>query len=347
MTNQEYKEMIHSVVIPTTLSSEEQSKRYQLFIDFLKAETPKELYRFRRCKERTIKEFDQNILSFSPAHKLNDGFDGLLYFNKTQIKTGLTNTLTPQNVGSLLEILNQGNIPVEIQNNIPNEMIQCCLSVLSKYTPDMINAIIDQFLDFATNDYDKRMTFLSQVTQNQKVASLSSDIRSPAMWGYYADDGKGFALSYDLRESDYAAYCLVPVIYGNKRLDATQYATWLFQQQVLQRILIGANAAGVYPLFQQMIPCPDNFMATKVLIHKATDWEHEKEWRLVYYERNNLGNEDFPYITKQPTGIYLGQNISSIHEKILRHIAVEKGIPVYKMAIHMDDPTYNLHPEPM
>lgn len=243
--------------------------------------------------------------------------------------------------------IHRGNIPAGIQDHIPAEILQFCLDSLSKYTPEMINSLINQFLDFATNDYDKRMTFLSQVTQNQKVVSLSTAINSPAMWGYYADDGKGFALSYDFREPNFAEYCPVRVIYGDEQLDATQYATWLFQQQILKSTLIGVNAIGLYPLFQQIIPCPDNFMSTKVLIHKATNWDHEKEWRLVYYERNNLENREFPYIIKQPTGIYLGRNISPIHEKILRHIAVEKEIPVYKMAIHTDDPTYNLYAEPI
>ena len=115
----------------------------------------------------------------------------------------------------------------------------------------------------------------------------------------------------------------------------------------MKKILTDANAIGLYPQFQQMIPCPDNFMSTKVIIHKATNWSHEKEWRLVYYEKNNFANENFPYIIKQPTGIYLGRNISPIHEKILYHLAVKRGIPVYKMAIREADTAYNLYPEPI
>lgn len=54
----DYKEMIHNLVVPENLSDEEKSKRYQPLIDFLKANTPDKLFRFRSCKERTIKEFD-------------------------------------------------------------------------------------------------------------------------------------------------------------------------------------------------------------------------------------------------------------------------------------------------
>lgn len=62
--------MIHSVVVPASLSPEEQNKRYQPFLDFLKVETPEKLYRFRSCNERTIDEFDQNKQGFAPAYKL-------------------------------------------------------------------------------------------------------------------------------------------------------------------------------------------------------------------------------------------------------------------------------------
>lgn len=343
--NQNYKRMIHSIVIPATLPLEEQNKRYQPLLDFLKTETPEKLYRFRSCKERTIDEFDQNKLSFSPAYKMNDDFDGLLYFDKASIKTSLVNALTPQKVSGLVEMFRQGAISDEMRHWFPDEMLQFCLDSFSKYTPEMINALIDQFLNFATNDYEKRMSSLSQLTQGIKIASLSTDINSPAMWGYYADDGKGFALSYDLRDHNFTEYCPLLVIYGDERFNATQYATWLFQQQIMQEILIRANAISLYSVFQSMIPCPDHFMSAKVVMHKASKWDHENEWRLIYYRRNDQENMEFPYVIKQPTGIYLGRNISPIHEKVLRHIAVERGIPVYKMTICEDDPTYGLRSE--
>ena len=343
--NQKYKKMIYSIVVPASLSLENQNKRYQPFLDFLKAETPEKLYRFRGCSERAIDEFDQDKLCFAPAYKMNDDFDGLLYFDKAKIKAVLVDTLTPQKILGFVELFRQGTIPEGIRNCIPIEILQLFLDSFSRYTPEMIESLINQFLDFATNDYNKRMSSLCKLTQSLKIASLSTAINSPAMWGYYTNNGTGFALSYDLRELDFTEYCPVPVIYGNERFDATQYATWLFQQQIIKSILIGANGACLYSAFQSMIPCPDNFMPAKILIHKSTDWAPEKEWRLIYYEKYNLKNTEFPYVIKQPTGIYLGRNITPIHEKILRHIATEKNIPVHKMTICETDSTYHLHPE--
>ncbi len=340
----EYKEMIHTLVVPEHLPDVEKGKRYQPLIDFLKTNTPDKLFRFRSCTERAIKEFDQNILGFSPASEMNDDFDGMLYFDKEHIKTTLIDTLTPQKINKTLELFSQGVIPAEFKNRIPEAILKQMISSLSSLTLDAMSSLICQFTDFVTQNYDERMTFLGQVTQKQKIACLSPSIESSAMWGYYANDGTGFALSYDLRELNFSEYCLVPVIYGEDRFDATEYAIWLLQQQTLKSILMSANACALYPLFQNTILCPDQFMSTKVLIYKARCWSHEKEWRLIFYEKNGYG-EKYPHISKTPTAIYLGRNISAIHEKILRHIAAEKNIPTYKMMICEEHPTYKLFPQ--
>lgn len=235
-------------------------------------------------------------------------------------------------------------IPYEIQKVITPDGFHQFLDKLSQFTPDVMSDLLNQFLSYATQDYDRKMTFLSTMTQSQKIVSLSENITSAAMWGYYADDGKGFALSYDLRDINFVDYCLLPVIYGDERFNATQYATWLFQQNIIQQILISMNAFALYPSFQALVPCPDFFMTAKALIHKATYWRHEKEWRLIFYEKSALHLEH-PCLTKQPYAIYLGRNISKIHEKILRHIAVEKGIPAYRMTVRDDNPLYELYPQ--
>lgn len=87
----------------------------------------------------------------------------------------------------------------------------------------------------------------------------------------------------DLRKPNFSEYCLVPVIYGEERFDATEYAQWLLQQQTLRRILISANAHTLYPLLQRIIPCPDLFISTIALIrkHKTTLQERFCSYMLI------------------------------------------------------------------
>lgn len=343
MTRQEYQKLVKSIVIPANMPAEKQDEMCQPIVDFLKTNTPKDLFRFRSCKERTIDEFDQDLFCFSPAYKMNDDFDGLLYFDKELIRTSLIDTLSVEKVCNAFEQLREGAIPSQIPQ-AASEFLSRMSGSIPSFTPETINALICKFIGYVTNDYDQRMHIVSGLTQNQKIVSLSETINSPAMWGYYADDGRGFALSYDLRELNFSEYFLSPVVYSDERLNATVYATWLLQQQVLISLSMDINIPNFYELLQNLIPCPDNFMAAKAMIHKATDWSHEKEWRLIYHEKTRPYTEH-PRIIKRPTAIYLGRKISAIHEKILRRIAKERNIPVFKMTINANDSAYKLFPE--
>ena len=241
-------------------------------------------------------------------------------------------------------------------------MLDAFRKIIAQMDQSALEKSLKRFFDFFTSQIDINDSTVQQLLRKTvKFACFSEEIGSAAMWGYYADSGKGFALSYDFRNSNYTKCntcstgpqcpnyknCLLtPVIYGDACFDATQYATWLFQQQVAQKMLLNNNFLPLYSLFQNISPCPDLFMATKILLHKASAWSHEREWRLTC-QCNSLefNQQEFSHAEKKPTALYLGRNISPIYEKILRHIAVEKSIPVYKMQIQQGNPEYKLYPE--
>ena len=308
MTDREYKEMIHGIVVPSSMPDDEKGKRYQPWANFLLKHTPEKLYRFRSCKERAFSDLDSGILGFSPGHKMNDIFDGLLYFDKKRILAGMNRALGNDNIKRMLSSFGM--------------------------TPEAIKKMLDQFYSFVITDYDKNMEDISHIAQSEAIDSA-------AMWGYYADNGKGFAVSYDFRDFSRSDCFLVPVIYDNKRFDATEFATWIFQQQVIVRILCQNHALNLQPMLQQLIPCPDEFMYTKALIHKSESWRHEKEWRLTFVDQSG---KEHPSIQYKPTAIYLGCRTSEINAKILKNIAHERDIPLYKMEVVDQDMSYSLQP---
>lgn len=363
MEIQAYSDMIHSIVVPATLSQEEMLRCYQPLSDFLQAETPEKLYRFRRCDERSIAAFDQDQLWFSLGCKMNDDFDSLLHFDKEAIKLGLKVTLENEHFISTLQSIGRGaDIFSSIQNHFPSGMIDAFHNTIAQMDQSALVELLKQFYNYIGSQIDVNDTMIQQIVRKTiKFACFSEEIGSSAMWGYYADSGCGFALSYDFRNENYTQCdscttrnqcttyknCLLtPVIYGDTCFDATQYAIWLFQQEVIQMMLLGKNVYQLYPLLQNIIPCPDLFMATKILLHKASAWSHEKEWRLTCQCNSpDFNKQEFSYAVKRPNAVYLGQKISPIYEKILRHIAIEKSIPVYKMQIRGDNTSYKLYPQ--
>lgn len=89
--------------------------------------------------------------------------------------------------------------------------------------------------------------------------------------------------------------------------------------------------------------CPDQFMLTKILIHKAEAWQLEREWRLVCScNSSQYYDEQYSYAIKAPTALYLGSKISPVNEKLLCYLAREKDIPVYKMSTPHNSPQYRL-----
>ena len=363
MDMQAYSDMIHNIVVPATLSQEEMIGRYQPLTDFLQAETPERLYRFRRCDENSIAAFDQDQLWFSLGCNMNDDFDAMLYFDKESIKSELKTFLKSEQFRTAFRAIGAGaEVPAHIQNLLPPQMIEAVCNNIAQLDEVTMGTSMNQLYDFFINQIDSNDIAVREIIQKTiKFACFSEAIESAAMWGYYADSGRGFALSYDLRNGGYtmcnscltANLCpsyksclLAPIIYGDACFNATTYATWLFQQKAILKMLADRNALPIYSSLQNIVPCPDLFMATKVLLHKASVWGHEREWRLTCQCNSpEFNQQEFSWAKKKPTGVYLGRKISPIYEKMLRHIAVEKSIPVYKMQIQRNDPLYRLCPE--
>lgn len=363
MDSQKYKEMLHGIVVPESLSVEEQANRYLPFTNFLQAETPEKLYRFRACNKNNISAFDQDQIWFAPGSKMNDDFEALLCFNKDEIKNELKAFVAGDMFFNTLQSFAQGaEPPINIRELFSPEWLEAVRKMIPLGDPSAIRSALTEFYETIAKEIDNSASFIHEVVRKTvKFTCFSEAITSPAMWGYYADSSQGFALSYDFRNDNYTTCdtcptrekcpsrkgcTLAPIIYGDARFDTTEYAAWLFQQQIIQQILAKNNAFSLYGQLQHIAPCPDLFMATKVLLHKASDWSHEKEWRLICRcNAPDFNQQESSSAQKRPTALYLGQKTSPIYEKILRHIATEKGIPVYKMQIRWDGLTYELHPQ--
>ena len=89
-------------------------------------------------------------------------------------------------------------------------------------------------------------------------------------------------------------------------------------------------------------------MSTKALLHKASAWKYEAEWRIIFSCNSQQNNQqDHPFVNKIPSAVYLGRKIIPINEKIIVQIAIDKKILVYKMKIRESSKTYRLYPEPL
>ena len=189
------------------------------------------------------------------------------------------------------------------------------------------------------------------IRERTKIVCLSESIRSPLMWAHYANNHKGFAIGYDFRNNEITqcSNCpnrscaniklgvLYPVIYSDKRYDATRYGQWIIQQQINR--IMGIPAEELYD---------DGFLFTKAALHKSNDWSYENEWRITCSTPNlSVEQKDRYPIKKKPIAIYFGSQIPDFYRKMLMRIADEKGIPRYQMYVKNYSCKYELDYTPI
>lgn len=122
------------------------------------------------------------------------------------------------------------------------------------------------------------------IREQMKIVCLSESIKSPLMWAHYADNNKGFALGYDFTNNDMTicSNCpdrtcnniklalIYPMIYSDKRFNATKYGQWLVEQILNSRFGFSTN-----------ICYEDQFLFIKAALCKSKDRAYENEWRII------------------------------------------------------------------
>lgn len=314
---------------------------------YLTRHTPKKLYKMRKCNEKSLNAVREGTLYYSRADFFNDPYDCLLSFDPILLARQIGEQLSYKNVYSYVEKLN-----LEFPLIFPD----------GKAFDD-----IDSFVRFATRkeyfdtlfqniaEYYPQM--VRQLQENTFIVSLTENICSTIMWSHYANDHKGFAIEYEFRpdmfcpapmivtDSDYPWHgyrSLLPVLYSDKRIDATDLANWLAL----------CHTSEVFYTFgiedDLSVFMSDLLMTTKLCLHKSKDWSYEKEWRLMI-SHNWPYKIDESYIhTDYPaSAIYLGERINDGDRSELISAARNLNIPVYEMFIDYTSTSYDLSFQPI
>lgn len=143
------------------------------------------------------------------------------------------------------------------------------------------------------------------------------------MWAHYADTHEGFCVEFDFSTLELDKWLwLYPVAYSNEKIyyrDSSIYENNCIPKK----------------------DCPkcEKSVFTKCFATKATDWEYEREWRMLtknpkFGQVENYLETDFDGVTQDVsgciTGIYLGAKTEPKNEEQMIAIAKEKNIPIYK-----------------
>jgi len=295
MDRNQFGQLLRSTIIPEDASLEENNRKLMPIAEALMAMLPKKLYRYRSCSTLNIDAFDKDLVYAVTADKFNDPYDTLIKYDTENLESFKK------------QILSYKNINAEV---------------------------LGTFCEYIETMYKKSYIELSDIIKKvSTIACFSETIQSVTMWSHYADNQEGFALEYDLRfiptEGAAKGYYLFPVVYDDRRFEATDFLSWCIAKGY------GMN-----------VNQPDQFAHYKLSLHKSTQWEYEKEWRLFHNTQDGSDKSRATSLTIVPKAIYYGQNISPINRKLLHFIAREKGIAECDMYIDNTSFKYEMLSKP-
>lgn len=171
-----------------------------------------------------------------------------------------------------------------------------------------------------------------------RISCFSEVPDSPLMWAHYASSGKGFCVEYELNpcighhmclkdgqpciggkdcKPSSCGFCcncsLMPVIYTEKRLDATS----AIRQEI--EFAVAKELGKTYNL------CDHDWLEPyRTALFKSKDWAYEKEWRLILSDVQLRGDRECRYPCGNLVRVILGSNMNPLEE-----YKVSKAIEVY------------------
>lgn len=324
MDRTEFAAILNSIQIPEGCDVETLQRTVEPISHALVEMMPDKLFRYRNCSEMSVEAFENDKVYALTADMFNDPYDMLLRFDIEAVKNMFNSLLSNESFYRLKDVLGKGKtLPDIVKQNFDQENISQIKNIVLSITND---SEIDSFVSNRRNEvmdmvdlyFPLLATFVNKRTAT--ISCFSETIKSVTMWSHYADYHKGFVLEYDLRptlSNGIPNVGIYPVIYDDKRYDGTQYILWEFLR------MLGVK-----------LPNPDTLSYIKCALHKSSQWEYEKEWRLIDSNlRDNIISENKTWVSLKPTAIYYGTNISSDNKNRLHSIAQGKNLTEYNMYI--------------
>ena len=348
----EFARRIEDINLGKNTSKEEFDSKVTPLLQFISNNLPEQLFKFRGCTEYSLDAFEKDELWLSKASLFNDLHDSLLFFDKSYILKTIEEMFSNGNMLALFTALTKGQVPLEQNHILTSDVQQRVTSLFSSMDAEQLTDMVWKSVPNFSEFLDQCFYFAKEgIRENIKMVCLSESIKSPLMWAHYADNNKGFALGYDFRNNeitqcsncqnrscnDMKLATIYPVIYSDKRFDATNYGQWYVWQVLNDRMNIPREETYW-----------DNFLFVKAALHKSNNWAYENEWRIICSTPNPIvGSQDRYPIKKRPLAIYFGCQIPDIYRKMLIHIAEEKGIAKYQMYVKDYSAEYELDYKPI
>lgn len=350
-----FAELLNSVQINSMDDSETVKAKLSQIGKWIQANTPRQLFRYRTVSENSISALENDQVWGSSIVTFNDPYECIPYYDRDKVMRNFQFGFSAEVIKRIAEMITSDGIPTLLKGMFPDEFWNATKENLQNTQPEEIQRTVSQnqqnALQYVQDNWqriaDDALVAMREHESMRHVACFSEKNDSYLMWSHYANVHTGFCIQYDFTSvlGPCAGNCqdahgchafglscpIQPVIYSPKRYDATDYIAVVMQQEFSRRM--GIPMKDYYFI--------DTLLAAKCLLYKSTNWEYEKEWRLVT-PVHNITNFHSCMMTMKPTGVYLGSRMKQDDIHRIWSICKSKEIPCYKMVHTYSESEYHL-----
>jgi hypothetical protein len=316
-----------SIIVPGNhWATELREKLSSTFLSHFKLDScyqniPERLFKYCRfdIDKHYINNLERNVVWLSKPDHLNDPYDcALTYSNQELYRHSLK-----KNVRQVIAKIQSDQMQfseeeikfIENSTDIVRTLIEVSVNKDASIIPEDKTKFTDIFCQVLNDEMEKIPKQLAAGSRESTIlTSFTEKNDSIIMWSHYASNHSGFCIEYNFKElgqKNTTNILLYPVIYQDKLIDITKY-------------LLTADDT-LY----------NNAITLLAAITKSTEWEYEKEWRLLI--PFGISKNEMNWVTPIPKAIYMGSKIDPNNEVIISEIARHKKIRLFKAEMVHDE----------
>lgn len=339
-----FQELIEKSYIPTNADKTITEKVWHEIYKLVVPNIPEKLFRYRKKDDNSLEELRENKMWLCHAGMFPDKYDSYLYVNHHKVRKDFEEAI--RNALRLCLMYISPSTP----NMNSEKVAQVCSYRERGFTDEQIIEImlheedICKIINQIDNTVKGQESRFRRPRNTAKIGCFTESVQSKYMWDRYGDGYKGFVLEYDFRNSifEYSKRSLnvnlFPIIYSNSRLDVTSEESNIYVYEYLKQF----GDKNLFHLANSKLSVNQLYWYKAYLYKDRKEYEHEHEWRMLYY---NLDNED-DYESIPDAGclkaIYYGPDIKDNDKEELHKIALQRGIKEYDVSLDSESPRYEL-----
>ncbi len=340
---EQFQKLIEQSYIPFNADKTTQSKVWSDIYKLVLPNIPKKLFRYRGVNAHSFDEIKDGKISLCHAGMFPDKYDSYLYVNHNKIREDLRKALTDALKVCLMHI-SQRHPDIRAEKATKICYYRECGYTDEQIIDKILNEEYPQFIENIETVVKNRESRLRNPRNSAKIGCFTESVQSKYMWDRYGGGYKGFALEYDLRECIFRYNILnlnvnlFPVMYTDQRPDVTLDEGNIFTYEYFKQI----GDKNWFDFIRSNISINQLCWYREYLYKYRKEYEHEHEWRMIYYNLDNEDNYESISDVGSLKAIYYGPDIEDRDKEYLHKIAMLKGLEEYDISLEYDNPKYDL-----